>query len=166
MGFGLVAAIVGVLATAASAYVTYQGQQYSKAVAKQTGEHNAKVEENAAIQADMEARENIARERSRNRRFQSSQRAALAKSGITEAGSPLEVLGETAGQIELSALDAMHASQARTNLGFAQAQNTRAETAAAAKGYDLAMTGTLLTGAANVSSQVGAYKYSGALKKG
>jgi hypothetical protein len=159
MGYGLIALAVSVLATAATTYVSYQGQQYNAAVAKDTAKYNSKVQENAAIQADMEARENIARERAQNRRFMSSQRAALAKSGITEAGSPLEVLGETAGQLELQAQDQVRAAASRKALGLSQSANTLVEGEAQSKGYKMAATGTLLSGVAQAANSYGNYQY-------
>lgn len=168
MGYGIAALAISILATAAQTYVSYQGQQYNMAVAKDTAQYNSKVQENAAIQADMDARENIARERAKNRRFMSSQRAAIAKSGITEAGSPLEVLGETAGELELSAQDAARAAAQRRALGLSQSANTLVEGEAQAKGYDLASTGTLISGVAQAANSYSnyQYRYGGTGKKG
>lgn len=158
MGYGWISVIVSLMAAAATSYVSYQGQKYNAAVAENTAKHNAKVEENATIQADMDARENIARERARNRRFLSSQRAALAKSGISEAGSPLEVLGETAGQLELQAQDAARSADSSKALGLSRSANTLIEGDALSKGYQLAATGTLISGVAQAASTVGNYK--------
>lgn len=52
------------------------------------------------------SREEIRRKRADFERFQSSQRSSIAASGVTEQGSPLELLVETAGKAEL-ALDEM-----------------------------------------------------------
>lgn len=52
------------------------------------------------------SREVIRRKRADFDRFQASQRSAIAASGVTEQGSPLELLVETAGKAEL-ALDEM-----------------------------------------------------------
>jgi hypothetical protein len=161
MGVGLALAAVALVATAASTYVSYQGQQYNAAVAKNTAEYNSKVQENQAIQADMEARETIARQRAQNRRFMSSQRAAIAKSGIAEAGSPLEVLGETAGQLELQAQDQARAARLRLSSGLSQSANTLTEGLAQSKGYKMAATGTLISGAAKMASQAGSFSYNG-----
>jgi hypothetical protein len=156
---GYVLAIVGILATAASTYVAYQGQQYNAAVAKNTAQYNSKREENATIQADMEAREQIARERARNKRILGAQRAAIGKSGVMEAGSPLEVLGETAGILELGIQDEARAAESRRRLGLSTAANELYMGNAQAKGYQIAATGTLISGAASIASQAGNARY-------
>lgn len=161
MGVGIALGAFALVATAASTYVAYQGQQYNAAVARNTAQYNSKVQENQTIQADMEARENIARERAASRRFLSSQRAAMAKSGVTEAGSPLEVLGETAGRLELQAQDQFRAASARRLYGLSQSANTLTEGYAQSKGYQMAAAGTLLSGAAKAAGQYGDFKYSG-----
>lgn len=48
------------------------------------------------------SRANIAATRKDFERMQAIQRARLAKSGVVEAGTPLDILAETAGQMELS----------------------------------------------------------------
>lgn len=49
-----------------------------------------------------ESREGIRRKRLDFERFQSTQRARVGASGVTEQGSPLEVFAETAGKIQLA----------------------------------------------------------------
>lgn len=68
-------------------------------------EFNAKMEEREAAFAQDEARAAEMRQRKENERFMGSQRAALGASGVTAAGSPLEVFGETAVNLEMQALD-------------------------------------------------------------
>lgn len=53
------------------------------------------------------SREEIRRQRLANERFSGSQRARIGASGVIEEGSPLELLAETAGKMEL-ALEEMH----------------------------------------------------------
>jgi hypothetical protein len=159
MGYGIVTAIVAILATAASTYVSYEGQQYNAAVAKNTAQYNAKRDENATIQADMEAREQIARDRAKNKRLMGAQRAAIGASGVQEAGSPLEVLGETAGMLELGIQDESRAAESRRRLGLSTAANDLYVGQSQAKGYELASTGTLISGAASIAQQAGNYSY-------
>lgn len=68
-------------------------------------EFNAKMEEREAAFAQDEARAAEMRQRMENEHLMGSQRAAAGASGITTAGSPLEVFGETAVNLEMQALD-------------------------------------------------------------
>lgn len=160
MGYtAAIIAIVGALATAASTYVSYEGQQYNAAVAKNTADYNAKVQENQAIQSEMESREQLRRQQQANKRFRATQYAAIAKSGIALAGSPLEVLGDTAGQMELDNLDQQRLARQQQAQLRSGAQATLMEGAAQAKGYQLQGYGTILSGASSLASQYGSYKY-------
>lgn len=55
-------------------------------------------------------RENIRRTREDHLRFQAIQRAKIAKSGVIEEGSPLEILADTAGLMELTISDMQYES--------------------------------------------------------
>lgn len=67
-------------------------------------------------------RENTRRTRDDHLRFQAVQRAKIAKSGVMEAGSPLDVLAETAGRMELALQDAHYQSNLGLAEGYRQAQ--------------------------------------------
>ena len=71
--------------------------------------------------ADMNGRENIRRLRQDGRKLMSTQTARYAKAGVVgDTGTPLEVMAETAGLIELSVLDKKRAADA-------EAQQTRSQ---------------------------------------
>lgn len=70
-------------------------------------EANAKIIRQNADARTAASREEIRRKRLDFARFQAAQRARIAGSGVTEAGSPLELLAETAGQMQL-AIEEMH----------------------------------------------------------
>lgn len=93
--------IVMAAAAAASAYSQYDAGR----TAKRNAEHDAKVATNEALNAELESRENIRRRRVEARRFLAMQRARFAKSGVAEEGTPLEVMAETTGRLELEVLD-------------------------------------------------------------
>ena len=137
--------------TAASGVMQYQAQRGMAKTAEATANYNAKLQENAAIQGEMESREEARRERARAEAFKSSQRAAIGASGATFAGSPLEVLGETAGQIELGRLDASRAAELARRRGMNSAQMTRWEGGQLAKGYRKQAFGTLLSTGAGLA---------------
>ena len=129
--------------TAVGAYGQYQSGQAQKAAAN----YNARVQEAQAIQQDMENRENIRRERKAGQGLLSSQRQKLGASGVViQAGSPLELLGRTAGELELRAQDAARAGRSNLQYGLSQAQMTKWEGKQAATAATLGSAGTLLQG--------------------
>lgn len=65
-------------------------------------ERNAEMLHLYANANTAESREEIRRRRLDFKRFQGSQRARVGASGVIEAGSPLEALAESAGQMELA----------------------------------------------------------------
>ena len=138
--------------TAVSAYGQYQSGQAQKAAAN----YNARVQEAQAIQQDMENRENIRRERKAGQGLLSSQRQKLGASGVAiQTGSPLEILGRTAGELELRAQDAARAGRSNLQYGLSQAQMTKWEGKQAATAATLGASGTLLQG---TGQAIGMYK--------
>ena len=137
------AMILMAVGTAVSAYGQYQSGQAQKAAAN----YNARVQEAQAIQQDMENRENIRRERKAGQGLLSSQRQKLGASGVAiQAGSPLEILGRTAGELELRAQDAARAGRSNLQYGLSQAQMTKWEGKQAANAATIGASGTLLQG--------------------
>ena len=149
------AMILMVAGTAVSAFGQYQAGQAQKAAAN----YNARVQEAQAIQQDMENRENIRRERKAGQGFLSSQRQKLGASGVViQTGSPLEVLGRTAGELELRAQDAARAGRSNLQYGLSQAQMTKWEGKQAATAATLGSAGTLLQGTGQAISMYKAAK--------
>lgn len=72
---------------------------------QQIQEYNAQLMEREADAADATARVKEQQQRKENERFQARQRAAYAKSGALMEGTPLAVLGESAANLELNALE-------------------------------------------------------------
>jgi hypothetical protein len=149
------ALILMAVGTAVSAYGQYQSGQAQKAAAN----YNARVQEAQAIQQDMENRENIRRERKAGQGLLSSQRQKLGASGVViQTGSPLEVLGRTAGELELRAQDAARAGRSNLQYGLSQAQMTKWEGKQAATAATLGAAGTLLQGTGQAISMYKAGK--------
>jgi len=103
-----------------TAYNSKQAEEtaeYNARRAEQTADYNAQASmaaadynfllaENQAQLADMTGRANINRMRLVGRKTLSTQQARYAKAGVVgETGTPLEVMAETAGLIELGVLD-------------------------------------------------------------
>lgn len=104
-----IAAAAAVASAGVSAYSAREQGKTAAAVA----EYNAKVTENNALREEMESRESARRQRIENRRALGRQRTAVAHAGVVEAGTPLEVMADTAAKLELSVLDQRYGSQAR-----------------------------------------------------
>jgi len=85
--------------------VSVYGQVTAAEQARSIGKYNAKVAENQAKQVEMDAAENIRRKRKENRKLLATQRGRYAKGGVVMEGTPLELLAESAGNLELEVLD-------------------------------------------------------------
>ena len=117
------------------------GQVQQAENAKAVGKYNARLAEAQAKQTEMDAAENIRRKRKENARILATQRSKYAKAGVIEAGTPLELMAETAGNLELDVLD--YNRQQRIN-----AQNLRQQGAMdLAMGQNAAQAGYINAGA-------------------
>ena len=155
-------AIAAVSIAAVGTGVAVYGQMEAAKTAKEMGEYNAKLAESQAAQVDMDARESIRRRREQNRKFMGSQRTAYAKSGVTIEGSPLEVMAETSGILELEALDASRqASQQSLALKGQAAYDRRVGSNQARAAY-IGAGSSLLSGAANTAYMGAQFSNSGA----
>lgn len=133
-------------------------------IADSTARYNAKAKEIAADQADLEAREQIARIRAQNREQISARRASIASSGVVGfTGSPLAILGEEAGRLELAAQDRARAAELTRRRGFADAAMTRLEGKLAKRGANLAAAGTILSTVGKTAGAYSDYKYQGVI---
>lgn len=146
-------AIASVTATVASVGISVYGAQQQKKTAKRTAEFNAKVAENEAIRVDQETRESIRRQRTENKRLKARQRAKIASSGVLETGTPLEVMGETAANLELGLLDQARAGKTRQSQLISQAGLIRAGGRAQADAANIQAGATLLNGASSIAGQ-------------
>jgi hypothetical protein len=70
--------------------------------------NNAAVYDQQALRVEQEARERARRMRSENERMLGEQRARYGKAGVTSAGSPLAIMAETAGLLELGVADELY----------------------------------------------------------
>ena len=141
--------VTAVAVTLVGTSVTVYGQVQAAKTAKETGEYNAKLAENQAQQVDLDSRESLRRKREQNQRFLGTQRAAYANSGVTIEGSPLSVMAETAGILELDALDAKRQANQQGNAYMAQAAYDRKVGANQATADYIGAGGSLLSGTAN-----------------
>lgn len=131
--------------------LAYYGQMEQAKTAEQAGEYNAKLAEQQALQAEMDSRESIKRRREQNRRFLGSQRSRIAKSGVTIEGSPLEVMADTAGILELETLDADRQARQQASGLRAQGAMDRYTGNRAATGARIGAGASLLTGVSSAA---------------
>ena len=151
-------AVAALVVSAVGAGVSYYGSQQQAKATERVAKYNAKVQENAAIQEDMEMREQISRTRSENKRLLASQRAGTAASGIELTGSPLEILGANAASLELKNQDMGRAASLGLMRGKAQAKATIWEGKMTAAGIRTQAAGTLLSDAGKIGmSAYGSY---------
>jgi hypothetical protein len=98
----------------------------NRAVAE--AEVNARIRENDAAKIEMEAREGGRRMREENARIMGATRAAYGKSGVvTSSGSPLNVMAESAGKLQLAVADMFYQADAERTSAFRDASLARYE---------------------------------------
>jgi hypothetical protein len=151
MAFAPIAVGVGLGLSAIGGAVSFVGQRQQAKAAEASAEFNAKVQENEALRVSQETSEQTKRSRIANKRLLGKQRAQIGKAGVLETGSPLELMAETAGELELGVLDSIRAGQARSEQLRNQASLTRFEGKSTAKGLRTAAFGTLLKTAGNTA---------------
>jgi hypothetical protein len=94
--------------------------------AKKIGEYNATIDENDALQTELDSLESVRRMRADGRKFIGSQRASYAKGGVmVDTGSPLEVMSETEGMLKLQQLDEFRQSNQQASKLRRSAQMSR-----------------------------------------
>lgn len=151
-------AIAAIVVSAAGSYMSYKGSMAQAKATERVAVYNAKVQENQAIQEDMEMREQISRQRRENKRLLASQRAGVAASGIELTGSPLEVLGANAASLELRAQDQARQSTLGLMRGQAQSRATVWQGKQQATGIRTQAYGTALSDAGKIiGSAAGSY---------
>jgi hypothetical protein len=130
-------AAIAIIGSLASAGISYYGQQQQAASAQrmaqynysiqrqqmemqarmqsiaadqqyQAGMQNAKTMENEGLRVEQEARERARRMRTENERMAGAQRARFGKSGVVMEGTPLMVMAESAGLMELAVSDELY----------------------------------------------------------
>lgn len=151
--FGLSVAAAIAIAAAASAVAGATSAIVQSQQAAATADYNAEV---ASQQAELAKRAGIAAEadtREGTALIRATQRAQLADSGLTQEGTPLLVLLDTAAQAEVEAQRARYTGKvaeqgALANVGLAKLQRQQA-----IQGGVIGAGTSLLTGAANAGSR-------------
>jgi len=147
-------AAVAIIGTIASAGISFYGQQQQAAAAERmasynhavqlqqmkmqatmqkiaaeqqyaAGMQNAAVMQNEGLRVEQEARERARRMREANERMMGKQRAAYGKAGVTSEGSPLAVMAESAGLMELAVSDEMYVANLERSAFYRKAEVER-----------------------------------------
>lgn len=147
---------LGLVGTAVSAIGQIQaGQQAAK-----VGEYNAKVAENNANAEQQRAQYEAGLIRDDKKRMLGTQLAAQAGNGLSvSSGSPVAVLGDTAGNAEMDVLARLYGGDSAATAQRNDATLSRAEGKAQKSASMLAAGTTLLTGFGKLAGQRQALRY-------
>ena len=124
---GMTAAAWGTTAALISTGVSVASSVSKSRTAKAAGKFNAAKLRNDAMQKEAIGRLNITRQRAVNERYLSTMRAKFAAAGVQLQGSPLAVLGSTAGQLETDIADMAFSANAQASALYQSASLTSAE---------------------------------------
>lgn len=147
MALATIATVATVVGTGISAYGTYESMQQQADMT----DYNAALADAEAKQVQAETREKATRARRENDRFKSKQRAAFAKSGITSTGTPLEVMSQTAADLELGVLDLAYQGETKRRALLNKASINKYQAGSLKDAAPIATAGVLLGGATSIA---------------
>lgn len=159
---GAIAAISLTTTAIGTGAAVFSQIQQGKA-AEDAAEANARLAEQEAKNKQSVALENIRRQRARNRRFLSRQRALIAGRGIAMEGSALAILGRSAGVLDINIDDALREAQLSINQSHSEAQQARFGGDQARGASNLQAGATLLSGVASLGSSAFNFADQGAI---
>jgi len=161
MGMGALAIVslaITAVGTGVSAYSSYQSGKAQQRI----NEYNAKVNEQDAANRERDGRMLANAQRARSQKILATQRTLYAKGGVVgETGSPLMVMAEQAGQLEMAALDVGRTANAEAGRLKTQAVLDRMSGKAARQAGTLNAVGTVLSGAGSVGMGYANFKKTG-----
>lgn len=152
MGMGA----IGIVGTLAATGLQMYGQHQQAKAAEAAAEYNNDLAQAEAGNREAETREGISRERINNRADLASLRTRMAAQGRqVTTGTPLVLLGNAAGTLELGIQDAARASRMQADSMRAQGKMGLWEAEQQGKAAKLAMIGTGIQG---ITSAFGQYQ--------
>ena len=147
---------VAVGATAAATVMSAEAASRQASTATNVADYNAKVDIANANQQAMDANANIAKQRQSDATYMSSQRAALAASGVLEnTGSPLSLEATTAGRMEQNIQQYWTTVQEREDTEYAAAKMGIYEGQEEASMYHLEGAADIFRGIGSMANIVG-----------
>lgn len=132
---------------------TYSAVDQAK-TAKAVGKFNAAKLRNDAMRKEAIGRLNMKRQRVMDRRYLSSMKAKFAAAGVQLQGTPLAVLGDTAGQLEADVADIAFQANAQADALHQSASLTLAEGKAASKAGYLGAAAAAFNGLSSAGSSM------------
>lgn len=121
--------------------------------------NNAKTIENQVAGQSAAARETARRKTDEYQRFVAGQRSAIAASGIVESsGTPLDILAETAGKIQLEREDSLYADELKRRSLFREADLERLGGRLALAGASLDRSSSITSAALNAAAGQAKYR--------
>jgi hypothetical protein len=138
--------IIGIAIAAAGTGVAVAGQIEQAEAAEKAGKYNQAVADNNALAAQQQAKFEADRISKRNRIILGRQKAAVAKAGILDTGSTLDVFFDSAVEGELDRMAAIYSGQVRSGYATTQGQLARMEAESQKRASYYRAGGTLLSG--------------------
>lgn len=96
---------VAVAGTVASIEMQQQAAKQAAKNASSVANYNAALDLAQSKQTQLDSQTNVDRQRSANQVYLSRQRSAIAAAGVLQAGSPLDLMAKTAGDMETNIQD-------------------------------------------------------------
>lgn len=159
---GTVAQIGGPLLGAYGQAQSGKAQQIELENQAAIAEYNARLAEMQAGEERRKASVEADKQRKEARMFQAKQRALYGVSGVQMRGTPLTVLAETAGELELDRLRILREGEFARSYQLSRAAGQRlvssaykSKAEAVGRGTSLSVAGTLLTSAPQILEGVG-----------
>lgn len=143
--------VMMLVAAAASTAMQVSSSRKAAQTAKNVAGYNAKVDEEQAKQNDIDTSENTLRQRKANQVYLSRQQSAIAANGLLAAGSPLDLMADTARNQEQDIQDAYRDSQVKDLNLYSAAEAGQAEGAASSSAYSMQGTASLFSGVSNMA---------------
>lgn len=139
--------------TAGAGVMQYQAMRSQASTAESVADYNAAQDVALARQQEIDAQENIRRQRDQNKTYLSRQRSAMAAAGVLDTGSELDLLATTAGRMEQGIQDQWRATNIGTENLYAAAKVGQLEGYAQADYYSSSATASLFGTGAKLASQ-------------
>jgi len=157
--------IASTAVAAAGTYASAQGEKRSAEHAASVATMNAQVQRESAEAARRDAIEADFNKRREDRRLRASQISGFAGGGVTSAGTPLAVLGETAGNQQRASKELLKRGaytarnrEIETANFLNSASSSRYEASQYASAGNIATFGTVLSGASKLQGQYVDYR--------
>ena len=147
--------LIAAAAAAAGAGVAAYGQYQQGKAQERLLNYNARVRDEEAATQERDAKIRADQLRLANKKLMAKARTVQGTQGVLMAGSPLDVLADTAGQLEMSVQEVRRGGTIEGARLRREAIFDRMQGRAARRGANYAAAGTLLTGAGQAAGYAG-----------